>query len=93
MSQPSTTAPRRARRAVAVALGVVVLIGAFAGSASAKEVGSGGGTVTSTACNPVSNLSYRGDATTGDTGAATVKVTYDVRSCTKSAVTASVTMF
>lgn len=89
----TSPAPRRARRGLAVALGVVVLLGAFAGTASAKEIGSGGGTVTTTACNPVSSLSYKGDATTSDTGAATVKVTYGVKSCTKAAVTASVTMF
>jgi hypothetical protein len=92
-TSPTVRTARRARRGVALALGVVVLLGAFAGTASAKEIGSGGGTTTSTACNPVSSLSYKGDANTSETGIATVKVTYGVKSCTKDAVRASVTMF
>ncbi|MFN8016562.1 MAG: hypothetical protein U0P45_00400 [Acidimicrobiales bacterium] len=82
------------RRHVAAALlGATVLVGTFAGTASAKEVGSGGGTVTTTACSPVTSLSYKGDATTSDTGVATVQVNYGVKSCTKDPVTAAVTMF
>lgn len=89
-SSPST---RRRRRIAAAVLGATVIVGAFAGTASAKEIGSGGGTVTTTTCNPVTSLSYKGDATTSDTAAATVQVNYGVKSCTKSPVTATVTMF
>ena len=81
------------RRTAAMLVGATVLVGAFAGTASAKEIGSGGGTVTTTTCNPVSSLTYRGDATTSDTAAATIKVDYSVKSCTKGPVTAAVTMF
>lgn len=90
---PRATRSLGRRRAAAMLVGATVLVGAFAGTASAKEVGSGGGTVTTTTCNPVNSLSYRGDATTSDTAVATIQVDYGVRSCTKAPVTASVTMF
>lgn len=90
----TTTIPTTARRRAAAALlGAAVLVGGFAGTASAKEIGSGGGTTTTTACSPVTSLSYKGDATTSDTGAATVQVSYGVKSCTKAPVTASLTIF
>ena len=95
MTTPTTPRPARTarRRAAAMVLGATVLVGAFAGTAGAKEIGSGGGTVTTTTCNPVTSLSYKGDATTSDTGVATVQVNYGVKSCTKAPVTASVLMF
>jgi hypothetical protein len=89
----TTPAPARRRRVAAALLGATVLIGAFAGTASAKEIGSGGGTTTSTACSPVTSLSYKGDTTTSDSAAATVKVSYGAKSCTKAPVTASLTIF
>ena len=51
----------------------------------AKEVTSGGtpagtGTV---ACDPVSSLTYRGDARVGETGLASIKVSYSVKPCDK----------
>jgi hypothetical protein len=84
-------------RIVGIAVGSAALVGAIGmgivGSAGAKEIGSGGGTVTSTACNPVTSLKYKGDATTSDTALATVAVSYSVKSCGGSAVTADVTMW
>lgn len=84
-----STAPAASRsttrfhRLGAAALGATLLVGAFAGTASAKEVGSGGtGTVTTT-CNPVTSLSYKGDATTGETGQASITVSYGVKPCDK----------
>ncbi len=99
MHEPThrTTAPARSGRCgrrlgLLFALALLVL-GAFSPAAGAKEIGSGGGTVTTTACNPVSSLSYRGDARVGETGLASIDVDYVVKSCTKAAVTASVTMY
>jgi hypothetical protein len=57
------------------------------GTASAKEVTSGGTPVpTTTTCNPVTSLSYKGDATTSDTGAASIQVSYGVKPCDKAQV-------
>jgi hypothetical protein len=50
----------------------------------AKEITSGGtvgvGTV---ACDPVSSLTYKGDARVGETGLASIKVSYSVKPCDK----------
>lgn len=92
MTSPRTT---NARRILAGALLVAGSLGmAGAGSAGAKEVGSGG-TVTpaAPACDPVTSLSYKGDATTSDTGLATIDVTYSVKPCTSAPVTVTATMF
>ncbi|MEY2665813.1 MAG: hypothetical protein RLZZ480_918 [Candidatus Parcubacteria bacterium] len=52
--------------------------------AFAKEItsGGGGGGVTTT-CNPVSSLTYKGDARVGETGLAGIKVSYTVKPCIK----------
>jgi len=78
-ARPTTPRPRRHRAAV-VALTAGLLVATAAGTASAKEIGSGG-TPTPTTCNPVSSLSYKGDATTSDTGAASIAVSYSVKPC------------
>lgn len=83
---PKSTPPRPARRRLArlsaVVLGAALLAGALAGPASAKEItsggGGGGGT---TVCNPVSSLSYKGDARVGETGLASIDVSYSVKPC------------
>lgn len=87
MSEARTTRPARrvATRLAAAALGAGILVGTFAGAASAKEIGSGGATggTTTTTCNPVTSLGYKGDATTSDTGFATITVNYGVKPCVK----------
>ena len=81
------------RRLGAALLGAGLLVSAWGGVASAKEIGSGGGGGTATAtCSPVSSLTARSDARAGETGLATIDVSYGVKSCTKAAVTASVTV-
>lgn len=76
--------PARARRMFAVVLGSAVLAAAVPAAAFAKEIGSGagGGVVTPAACNPVTSLTAKGDATTGETGLATISVSYNVKPCT-----------
>ena len=86
------------RRIVGIAVGSAALVGAIGmgivGSAGAKEIDSGSGAGTGTvACNPVASLKYKGDATTSDTAAATVSVSYSVKSCDGSPVTADVAMW
>lgn len=82
---PTATAStsRPLRRLAALALTAVVLVGTASGVASAKEIGSGGGGTTSTTCNPVTSLGYRGDATTSDTGVGSITISYGVKPCTK----------
>jgi hypothetical protein len=89
MTPESSTRPALLRGAALLAVAGTLALGSMAGVASAKgEVGSGGGgTGVPVACNPVSSLTYKGDATTSDTALATVQVTYSVKSCTKDAVT------
>ena len=59
------------------------LLAALPGAAFAKEVGSGGGGGgTTTTCSPISSLTVKADATTSDTGAGTVSVSYGVKACT-----------
>lgn len=79
------------RRALAAIAGVAAAL-TFAGTASAKEVGSGG-TPAATACAPVSSLSTRGDARAGETGLATIDISYAVKPCdTTRPVTVTVTL-
>lgn len=59
--------------------------------AVAKEVTSGG-TPTPTTCQPVSGITTRGDARVGETGLASIDVTYSVKPCDKNPVTVGVTM-
>ncbi|MGE0819749.1 MAG: hypothetical protein AB7O74_13915 [Candidatus Nanopelagicales bacterium] len=89
-----STRPSLRRRAGVVGLAAGLVLAAAVGTASAKEVGSGGTpTPTTTTCNPVSGLGYKGDATTSDTALATVQVSYKVKSCDGSAVTADLLVF
>lgn len=92
VSRFARTRARRRSTGALIAAGVLSL--GLAGVASAKEItsGGGGGTAT-TACNPVSSLTYKGDATTSDTGFATIQIDWSAKSCTSAAVTAEVTMF
>lgn len=82
-----TTRPSKsnlARRSGAVALTAGLLVAGAAGTVSAKEIGSGSGTgITTTACDPIASLTYKGDARAGETGIATIMVTYDVKPCNK----------
>jgi hypothetical protein len=80
-----TNRARWARRALVGAAAAGLLLGSAQGVAHAKELGSGGTTTGggTTVCNPVSAMGYRGDATTSDTGAATVQVDYVVKPCVK----------
>lgn len=86
MSQfPSADRTSR-RRLVSLFVGGVVAaglgLGVTAGTAAAKEIGSGGGGGGgTTVCNPVNNLSYRGDARVGETGLASIDVSYSVKPC------------
>ena len=92
MTTTTPRSPRPARRRLAAALlGAGVLVAAFGGSAaSAKEIGSGGGGTTTPTCNPVSSLTVRSDARAGETGLATIDVSYGVKPCDgKQVVTAA----
>lgn len=52
--------------------------------AFAKELASGGViTPAATACDPVKSITYKGDATTGETGLASITVNYSVSPCDK----------
>lgn len=83
MTPESSTRPAFLRGAALLAVAGTLALGSMAGVASAKgEVGSGGGgTGVPVACNPVSSLTYKGDATTSDTALATVQVSYSVKPC------------
>jgi len=86
--------PSLRRRAGVVGLAAGLVLAAAVGTASAKEVGSGGTpTPTTTTCSPVTSLGYKGDATTSDTALATVQVSYKVKSCDGSPVTADLLIF
>ncbi len=83
-----STAPRpttRFRRLGAAVLGAGLLVGAFAGTASAKTVAGNAGSVVTT-CDPVTGLSYKGDYPAGESGQAVITVTYSVKACDKAAV-------
>lgn len=85
MSETTTrTGKHLGRRLAAAVIGAGILVGAMSGVASAKEIGSGtgGGGGGTTTCNPVSSLGYRGDATTSDTGAASIQINWSVKPCT-----------
>jgi hypothetical protein len=85
---------RRRRRSIGTVVAAGALALSLAGAAQAKEITSGGGTGGgSAACNPVTALKYRGDATTSDTALATIDVSYAVKSCNANPVTASIVMF
>lgn len=73
-----------ARGAALLAVAGTLVVGSLAGVASAKGGVEtvGGGTTTAATCNPVTSLTYKGDATTGETGLATVQVSYGVKPCT-----------
>lgn len=84
----TTNAPasRTLRRVLLATAGIGLMAASFAGPALAKEVGSGSGAgtgTTTTTCNPVSNLTYKGDYRAGETGLSSISVTYDVRPCDK----------
>lgn len=87
------------RRALPLALFATALValGSATVGVSAKELGSGRRTTTvattTTTCNPVQDLRYRGDATTSDTGAATITIEHKVRSCNGEPVTVEVILF
>lgn len=84
MTVPTTQSRARwSRRVLTAAAGTCLLAGLSAGIASAKEVGSGGTTTPPAACNPVSAITYKGDATTSDTATATIQISYGVRPCLK----------
>lgn len=87
MSATPSSTPRRGSRTLGrlavLVVGAGLLVGVLAGAASAKEVTSGGTpTPVPTACNPVTSLTYKGDATTADTGAASIQLSYGVKPCT-----------
>lgn len=65
---------------VVVAMGLMVGV---AGVTTAKELASGGGTVTTTACTPVKSISAKGDARVGETGLASVQFGWSVAPCDK----------
>lgn len=79
------------RTMMAAVMGLVVGMATWA---SAKEIGSGGGQVTSTACNPVKSVVAKGDARVGETGVASVQFGWSVSPCDKGqtvVVTATIT--
>lgn len=80
-SRPAGQAVRRTTT-VAITAGLIV-VGA-AGMASAKEAASGGaagGGGTTAACNPVTSLTAKGDPRVGETGLASIAVSYGVKPC------------
>jgi len=81
-------------RLVAATIGAALLVGTIAGTAGAKEIGSGGTTtVGTTTCSPISSLVVKSDARVGETGLATTQVDYGVKSCIKGqTLTAQVTV-
>ena len=85
-------------RLVAATIGAALLVGTMAGTAGAKEIGSGGttgGTVTPT-CSPISSLTVKSDPRVGETGLALTQIDYGVKPCTNGqalTVTLSVTEY
>ena len=93
-SRPTSPAPRLRRRLAVVALGAGLLVGAVSGTASAKAIAGTGTTGPGATCNPVTSLSYKGDARAGETGVTTITVAYGVKACTNGqAVTADAKVF
>ena len=78
MSRSASTT--RSRRTLAVLIGSAVLAAAVPAAVFAKEITSGG-TTTSTACQPVTSLSYKGDARVGETGLASITISYATKPC------------
>ena len=74
-------------RLVAAAVGAALLVGTMAGTAGAKEIGSGGTTTGgTTTCSPISNLTVKSDPKVGETGLALTQVDYGVKACTNGQV-------
>ena len=82
------------RRLLAATMLGAALIAAAPATGFAKEIGSGGGGGGGTAtCSPVSSLVVKADARAGETGLATIDVSYGVKPCINGqAVTASVSV-
>jgi len=74
-------AERLFKKGVAATAALIILAGAT--GVSAKEITSGGTPAGTTACAPVSSLSYRGDARVGETGLASIDVSYSTKQCDK----------
>jgi hypothetical protein len=86
-AHPETSSvPTLRRRAAVITAAAGLVLASAVGTASAKEVTSGGTPVPTGPCNPVSSLTYKGDATTSDTGAASIQISYGVKPCDKSQV-------
>ena len=91
MSRP--TQATRSRRTVATLIGAAILAAAVPAAVFAKEITSGG-TTASTACQPVTSLTYKGDARVGETGLASIAISYGVKPCTNGqAVTVAVEVY
>jgi len=83
------------RRRLGMMLGAgLLLVGFAAATASAKEVTSGGSvTPVAGACQPVTSLTAKGDARVGETGLASISVSYGVKPCVNGqTVTVAVTV-
>ena len=71
----------------------MLLVATMSGTASAKVETTGGGGGGTTTCSPVSSLTYKGDARAGETGLATISVSYGVKPCTSAAVVVDARLF
>ena len=67
----------------AVAVAVLALVGVTSEAALAKGGTEAEAPAAPVACSPVSSLGYKGDARAGETGIATITVTYGVKPCDK----------
>lgn len=96
MSMPHTATITRSRRVLCAALlGTALLAAALPATSFAKEIVSGGVAATggAVACSPISSLTVKADPKVGETGLASVAVTYGVKPCTNGqAVTTNVTV-
>ena len=93
-NRPRTTS--LLRRAAVAAAGIGLVVVSTSGVASAKGTGVDPVVPVVPApkvCNPVTALSYKGDATTGETGTATITVTYAVKACDKNPVRVDARLF
>lgn len=90
-----TTQSTNTRALFTIFVSVMVLATLLIPSLSfAKEITSGGGTGgTTTACNPVSSLTAKGDPRVGETGLANISASYSVKPCDKNAVTVNVQVY
>jgi hypothetical protein len=82
MSNPSAQSRRTARRFAVASLVGGLLVGGLGATAQAKD-GLGGTTGGTATCNPVTALSYKGDANPAESGIPTITVTYAVKPCVK----------